>query len=958
MMEDVVFVRAAIDWALVALFAASTAISYYSAQAAKKKAKAASDKARAILINRVGVDEQIPVVYGTRRVGGIRVFTETQNIAKGLPNEMLYAVYVLCEGEIESISEIHVNGEPLTTGNKYEGLIEWKAYTGTDGQSADATLVDECASFTSSMTYSGLAYVTIKIRMPDWGDKNPFTGSIPEFTWLVKGKKVYDPRKDSTQTSISGSGSHRDDDSTTWEWSDNAALCAMDYMRSDRHGKDLPADSFEIESWADSADYLDSTETLVTTVVTNLGAPDSKTVLQDDYYYMVFSGDVTSSFNHIRGQVNAVTQNGNTFDVIGAYYYSSDQTFVAYHIGSSAPSPDIDLVNDVIISTDARPFRCDAVLDVSESLFDNLRTLLLGCRGLLPYSQGKYSLIIDRATSSSFSVTTDHIVGGIAFQGSSKDNRFNQVRVKFPDVALDYQPGEVVYPVVGSSDDTTFLAEDNGERLSDEVELETVTTESAAYNMAKILCLHSRYNKSIAFKGTSELLDVAVGDVLSITYPSYGWTGAEFRVESVAPSREGTVSISAREYNSGIYAYDATVAKANRLLTDLPDTYNVVAPTSLVLSDNSVQLGDGTLNPVLGVTWTASTDRFVRDYEIQWKKDSESVYRSIFTPNTNAALVVEAIDTYDVRVRALNGIGSTSDWITGSQLVNDDTTAPSAPTSVTATSAPFAIQLAWTNPSDSDLDAVEIHVRATNTTPSDDTYLEETVKAKAGKDQTFRLPAGDFDLDTTYYIFLKAVDYGGNESSFTSSVNAQFGKADTAQIQDGAIETAQIASNAVGKSQIANSAVDTNQIATDAVETVKILDNAVTLPTAAQSTSAYTITSSMNTWNTVQSVSVNPDGHDVLLTVNALLYHNGSGPQFAGIRLRRGATVLFDTTSFANDGYRIFEEEPMPFNMQYLDASAATSTQTWYLDVSRVGSTWTATFQAYNRNLTALVLLK
>ena len=342
--------------------------------------------------------------------------------------------------------------------------------------------------------------------------------------------------------------------------------------------------------------------------------------------------------------------------------------------------------------------------------------------------------------------------------------------------------------------------------------------------MAKAVCLHSRYATRVSFKAFPEAAKLAVNDVIDIIHPTPGWsaegedwgsvadavdesedwglvsdaattfadwgyvdesagTGVHFIVEAISINYDGTVNIDARQYISSIYDYDATQAKANRLRTDLPDSYEVVAPTGLSLSDDSVLLGDGSLNPVLGISWTASTDRFVRDYEIQWKKDSESNYHSIFTPNVNASIVVEAIDTYDVRVRALNGIGSTSDWITGSQLVDDDTTAPSAPTSVTAASAPFAIQLSWTNASDADLDAVEIHVRTVNTAPVDDTYLFETVKAVSGKDQEYTISSGQFDLDTTYYIFLTAVDYAGNQSAFTStSVNGQFLKPSTSQI--------------------------------------------------------------------------------------------------------------------------------------------------------------------------------
>lgn len=53
---------------------------------------------------------------------------------------------------------------------------------------------------------------------------------VPQiFRSLIDGKKIYDPRKDSTN---GGAGLHRLNDATTWEWSENPALCVADYLRA------------------------------------------------------------------------------------------------------------------------------------------------------------------------------------------------------------------------------------------------------------------------------------------------------------------------------------------------------------------------------------------------------------------------------------------------------------------------------------------------------------------------------------------------------------------------------------------------------------------------------------------------------------------------------------------------------------------------------------------------------
>ena len=58
------------------------------------------DFEKGILLNKQSNDASIPVIYGTRLVGGTRVFMETS----GTDNTYLYMALVMCEGEINGIT--------------------------------------------------------------------------------------------------------------------------------------------------------------------------------------------------------------------------------------------------------------------------------------------------------------------------------------------------------------------------------------------------------------------------------------------------------------------------------------------------------------------------------------------------------------------------------------------------------------------------------------------------------------------------------------------------------------------------------------------------------------------------------------------------------------------------------------------------------------------------------------
>jgi hypothetical protein len=72
--------------------------------------------------------------------------------------------------------------------------------------------------------------VIVAYKADKQDDKHPgWPGGRPRFGFVIKGKLCYDPRLDSTVSG--GSGSHRWNDPSTWEWSDNAAVCRYNWAR-------------------------------------------------------------------------------------------------------------------------------------------------------------------------------------------------------------------------------------------------------------------------------------------------------------------------------------------------------------------------------------------------------------------------------------------------------------------------------------------------------------------------------------------------------------------------------------------------------------------------------------------------------------------------------------------------------------------------------------------------------
>ena len=671
-------------WIAVAVAAAS----YVMAVQAQKKAQKAADDMKGVLFNKESNIEPIPVVYGTRRVGGVRVYVATKDVPDGDDNEFLYIALVLCEGEVNSITDIEVDGNPITD-SQYTGLYTINAFTGANDQGSSTLIQQSDSAWSTDARLRGVAYLAIKLK---W-DEDAFQ-AIPTITALVQGKKIYDPRQNVNSPVYDASvgvGTQRPNNRSTWLYSDNPALCIRDYLTDDTYGKGLPESAIDYYAFAQAAD-------------------------------------------------------------------DCEELFIPF-----------------LLSFERRLFRTHAVLQTDKTLFENIEMMLMGCRGFLPFNQGQYSLVIDKNRSSTFSFNLDNMTSGLQIKGVSKDTKYNQVTVKFANEAIGYEPDEVTYPsptgtTAEQATRTAYLAEDNGTELALDVDLETVTNVYVARDFAQVFLRRSRAGMVLQFKATSEALNCSIGDTVTVTHPSLSPTLVPklFQVSSLSFNYDGEVSVQLLEFDTTAYTYDTMNEIAAFKQPHLPDPFTIAAPTNLSGSSSTFLGSDGTVIPVITVTWTAAADSFVNNYIVEWKKtsDSSAAYRSASIQTTTFELTDVVIGTsYNVNVYSVNALGVKSEAVSITTAGVGDTTAPATPTALTATAGLNTITLNWVNPSDSDFSNVKILRKTTGA------YVQiATVSGGPGLAASFS--NGGLAASTQYFYRIRSVDFSGNQSDNTNAVNA------------------------------------------------------------------------------------------------------------------------------------------------------------------------------------------
>lgn len=447
-------------------------------------------------------------------------------------------------------------------------------------------------------------------------------------------------------------------------------------------------------------------------------------------------------------------------DYIVSAYGLSDADVDDTYFSAAANDCD-DLVATAGGGTQKR-YRLNGVVNAQSTIGTTLQDMLAACNGTLFFSGGKWKLKVGVYDSSVKTFTLDDLRSEISLPTrSSRRDNFNEVVGKFIDADQDWI--EADYPAITSA---TFLAEDNGNANTLDLSLPMVTDARQAQRIAKQTLFRAREQMTFDAEFSLAAMGVEVGDTVSLTIAEYGWTAKTFQVSSwrlLIGDNGVTVSMTLRETSAAAFAWNAEEADIIANNTTLPSMRVGLGVSNLTASGGGRTQGDGTFINSAILSWTAATNSFVVSYDVEWKAVADSAYNAT-TATTNGIEITPLVDgvQYVSRVRAKTVSGVVGSWATVLFTGGGDTEAPSAPTSVSATGGFEYIEVKWTNPADADFNYVEVWENTSNTTAG------ATLVGQSAGNNFVRTNLG---ISETKWYFLKAVDYSGNKSGYTSGVS-------------------------------------------------------------------------------------------------------------------------------------------------------------------------------------------
>lgn len=480
-------------------------------------------QAQGMTVNKQSNVAGIPVVYGERRLGGVRVFVATT----GSDNKYLYICLAVCEGEIDSFTKLYINDEAqsissfststvdVSSDSKYfvngTSRAQFQFFTGSETQSA-SSLLKEHPDWNDSHRLQGVAYVAcrfewVKAEYDNDGNQtlyNPWQG-VPTINVEVRGRKVLSGDYSSHGTTTANTYGA---DTGSFTFSNNPADCLLDYLRNPRYGKGL------------SDNRIDWTQFRASQVIcdTNVDFP--------------------------------IQQANGTVDNI-------NQDFLD----------------------------CNIYLKPEDNLFQNTKKLLQTCRGFLPYTNGQYQLRIEAAElnpANLLEITDDMIIGGVTIQSPDKNSKYNEANITFNNSAKEFEADTAVYkdteaftedggeslvltmgaPGITTRERANQFAKYMVDRSRKQLQLILTTTSETQQLVAGDLCTlsHSYYTQTDDFPTGPEAWMFKAPNSHLYTVPEYIW-----RVTSQKLNYDGTVDLVLLEHQNDIY--DVTVQQEDRDLS-------------------------------------------------------------------------------------------------------------------------------------------------------------------------------------------------------------------------------------------------------------------------------------------------------------------------------------------------------------------------------------------------------
>jgi hypothetical protein len=639
--------------ASIALTIGTTVFGAMAQKAAAKKAKRAAAKAREDFLNslqdrtvtRIATEAPHRIVYGKCKVGSDVVAI----LVSGANEEYKHIVCVHAAHESEAIDEIYINGKPM-------GPLDADGFVTTGDYFVNSSTQSITETFaTSPFTLAHTPSSSVKVIAYGRGSIGTVGGIIP-----LSGEVTY-TRVGNT---ITVTGSLPAGLPVGWTFTFDHYSVTYQYQVTNaqvRVKKHLgvpgdPADASLLSEcgakWKDTAVLSGFTYTVIRLDLRQAefqgGLPDINVLMRGKKLYDPRTGLTAYSTNPALAIYDyllspfcnvPVSDIPLSFIITAANVCDEPQSFGALYTLNGTVTADQDQAQILEAMADAM---AGGIVSTTWEVFAG--------KYVAPIASLEQSDIVGSLAVTP-GISDADIINGVRGQNITAENLY---------VATDYPPYQ----------NAVYLAADGRDKYAD-INFPFTDSAQRVHNLARIQVEDQRNGFTVKAEFSLKAWDIHVGDRVTLTSAFLGQTAKVYRVTDKSYSPTAAISLTLKEDTASIWDLADTVVLDDTPNTDLPNPFTSTKLTFLTLNSGTDSLliqRDGTIVSRIHVTWNDTTG--VTFYggivEIEWKKDSETVWRKTTATGSDTGLYlspVEDLAWYSVRGRAVDPyLNVKSDW--------------------------------------------------------------------------------------------------------------------------------------------------------------------------------------------------------------------------------------------------------------------------------------------------------
>ena len=412
-----------------------------------------------------------------------------------------------------------------------------------------------------------------------------------------------------------------------------------------------------------------------------------------------------------------------------------------------------------------RRYTLDAVFEVTAGHTTIKDTMEKAMAGKVVFVGGKYRCYAGAWRAPTGPVlTADYLRAAPVFRThQTRTQRFNTARGTYREPLQDWQSTDLHEQQLPAA----VLAEDG--EIVQTLDYPCTTNGAIAQRLARLAMMQARSAVPLVLQCNWAAIQWQLYDVVTVDIPQVGAGGA-WLINGYAINAEGGIDMTLVPHLASDFEWiPAEHEKVVQAVVRPSFNSTPLAPAGLVVVGSAlIETSEYSSGYGLRATWTASSDAYLREYQVQYKRSSVTDWSSpsgSFWDSAGRGTVWQQVVStgfeYDVRVRIVREDGTTGPWATETSiLVSGDTEPPGVPTNLSVTGT-TTHTIGWTNPTSLDVMRARVYASTTNSAPTG-VEVAEVFGLPATAYTTTHTPAS-----TPTYYWVTAVDRSGNESART-----------------------------------------------------------------------------------------------------------------------------------------------------------------------------------------------